>query len=117
MRRRSTTARADEEFDVAVSARDRRGEYADVGASERRCECRDVVADFLVYGGVADDAALGMFAAGFELRLDQRQQMQWGRRERQGDRQYRLQRDEADVDDHDIGPGREPLAFECADIC
>src|SRR6266852_1051976 len=75
MTRRSTTARADEEFDVAVAARNRRRKHLDVGASERRHERRDVVADFLVHHGVANDAALGMLSRRFEVRFYQCQQM------------------------------------------
>jgi hypothetical protein len=54
----SATARPDEEFDIAVAARDRRWKYLDVGTAERGCERRDVVADFLVHERVLDDAVL-----------------------------------------------------------
>ena len=58
----SATARADEEFDVAVAARDRRRKHLDAGASERSRERRDIVADLLMHHRIADDAALGMLA-------------------------------------------------------
>ena len=41
---------------------DRGRKYLDVGAAERSGESRDVVADLLMHGGVADDAALGMLS-------------------------------------------------------
>src|SRR6266566_6291260 len=99
MRSRSTTARAEEEFSIAVAAGDRRGEHLDLLASERGREGFDVVTDLGVYGGVANDAALGMLSLRLELRLDQRQQMHRRRRERQRHRQHGFQRNEADVDD------------------
>src|ERR1700712_1457605 len=71
----SATACTEEEFDVAVAAGDRGWKHLDVGAALRGRECRDVVADFLMHHRIADDAALGMFSCGLELRLDQRQQM------------------------------------------
>src|ERR1700761_2681586 len=114
MIRRSTTARADEEFDVAVSARDRGGEYPYLRAALRRREGGDIVADFLMHRGVADDAALGVFAPCLELRLDQRQEMHRRCRQRQRDRQYRFQRDETDVDDYDVRSGRQALALKFA---
>src|ERR1700744_3391524 len=82
MRSFSTTSRAEEEFAVAVTALDRRWEHLDVGAAELFRERRDLVADLLVHGGVADDAALAVFALRLELRLDQRQQMHRRGRER-----------------------------------
>src|SRR5512142_825927 len=116
MTRRSTTARADEEFDVAVSARYRRGKYPDIRAPQRGRKSGDVAANLLMHGGVADNPALEMFAAGFELWLDQRKQMHRRCGQRQRNRQYRFQRNEADVDDDDVWPGREPLALELADV-
>src|SRR3981081_2842771 len=73
--RRSTTVRADEEFDVAVAPRDPRRKNRDAGASERGREGRDVVADFLMHHRVADDAAFGMLSRRFELRFYQCEQM------------------------------------------
>ena len=70
----------------------------------------------LMNGLVADDAALGMFPLRLELRLDQREQMHRCGGERQRNRQHGLQRDEADIDDDDVGPRRQPLALEGADI-
>src|SRR3569833_450909 len=108
----SATARAHEEFDIAVAARYRRGKHLDIGAAERRGEGLDVVADILLHHRVADDAVLGVFPIRLELWLDQRQQMHRRGRLRQRHRQHRLQGNEADVDDHDIGPRRQPLALE-----
>src|SRR5665213_2731070 len=116
MTRRSPTARADEKLDIAVAALDRRWKYLDRGASERSHEGCDVVANFLVHHRIADDAALGMFSRRLDLRLDQRQQMRRRSRQRQRDRQHGLQRNEADVDDDDVGPHRQTLALEAADI-
>src|SRR5918998_4507872 len=95
----SATARAHEEFDIAVAAGDRGRKHLDVGAAEGSRECRDVVADVLMHHRVADDAVLGMLPLRLELRLDQRQQMHGGCGERQRHRQHRLQRNEAAVDD------------------
>src|SRR5579872_699274 len=116
MIKRSTTMRADEKFKIAVTAGDRRGKDADAGAAEGGREGGDVVADFPMYDGIADNAALGMLSRGLELRLDQREQVHRGRRQRQRDRQYRFQRNEADVDDDDVGPRRQPLALKGANI-
>src|SRR5215216_6973352 len=97
----SATARAHEEFDIAVAAGDRGRKHLNVGAAERSRECRDIVADLLMHHRVADDAVLGVFPLRLELRLDQRQQMHGCGRERQRHRQHRLQGNEADVDDDD----------------
>src|SRR5213076_2922633 len=94
----SATARAHEEFDIAVAAGDRGREHLDIGAAEGSRECRDVVADFLMHHRVADDAVLGMLSFRLELRLDQREQMHRRGCERQRHRQHRLQGNEADVD-------------------
>src|ERR1700679_1162010 len=99
MTRRSTTARADEEFDIAVAAGNRGREYPNIRASLRRYERGHVVANFLMHHGVANDAAFGMFARRLELRLDQRQQMHRRRRKRQRYRQHGLEGNEADIDD------------------
>src|SRR5215211_2099745 len=101
----SATARAQEEFDIAVAAADRGRKHLDIGAAERSREGRDIVADFLMHHRIADDAVLGMFSIGLELRLDQRQEMHRRGRQRQRHRQHRLQGNEADVDDDDIRPG------------
>src|SRR5882672_11520544 len=108
----SATARAHEEFDVAVAARDRRRKYLDIGASKRSRECRDVVTDFLMHHRVADDAALGMPSLRLELRLDQRQQLRRRGGQFQRHWQHGLQRDETDVYNDDIGPRGQALAFE-----
>jgi hypothetical protein len=57
-----------------------------------------------------------MFPLRLELRLDQREQMHRRRRQRQRHRQHRLQGNEADVDDDDIGPRGQALALEFANI-
>src|SRR6202023_4234399 len=114
MTRCSTTARADEEFDVAVATRDRGREYLDAGASERGDEACDVVADFLVHHRIAMDAALGMLSRRLELRLYQCQQMHRRCRERQRHRQHGFQGNETDVDDDDVRPPRQALAFAVA---
>src|ERR1700742_5059784 len=93
----SATARAEEEFGVAVTARNRGGKDLDLRAALRCRKGRDIVADLSMHGGIADDAALAMLSLRLELRLDQRQQMHPGGGKRQRRPQQRLQRDEADV--------------------
>src|ERR1700686_1116834 len=114
MTRRSTTARAEEEFEVAVAARDRAWKHLDPGAPELCREGRDAVADLPVHRRIADDAALGMLSRRLELRLYQRQQMHRRRRQRERHRQHGFQRNKTDIDDDDIGPRRQTLAFEGA---
>src|SRR5262245_17713239 len=112
----STTARAEKKFGVAVAALDRRGKHVDVSAAERGGKRPDVRADLLVHVSVSDYAALVVMAQNLELRLDQREQVHRRSRERQGDREYGLQRDEADIDDDDVRPRRQPLVLETADV-
>src|SRR5207253_9314741 len=45
MTRRSATARADEEFDIAVAAGDAGWKHLDIAAAQRSGERRDIVAD------------------------------------------------------------------------
>src|SRR3954447_22657466 len=116
MTRRSATACADEEFDVAVAAGDGRWKYLDIAATQRSGEGRDIVADLPMHRRVADDSPFAMLSRRLELRLDQRQQMHRRRRQRQRHRQHQLERDEADIDHDDIGPHRQALAFEAADV-
>src|SRR5882757_425203 len=112
----SATARPEEEFDVAVAAGNGGRKHLDVGAAEESGKGRDIVADLLMHYRVLDDAMLGVFPLGLELRLDQRQQMRRCRCQRQRHRQHGFQRNETDVDDDDVGPRRQPLAFVGADI-
>src|SRR5579863_883334 len=110
------TARADEEFDVSVATRDRRWEYPYLRTSKRGRERRDVVAGRLAKRRVADDAALGMPSRGLELRFDQGEQMHRRCRQRQRRRQHRLQGNETDVNDDDIGPLRQTRALKLSDV-
>src|SRR6202011_3410025 len=109
---RSTTARAEEEFDIAVAAGDRRGKYTDVDAAERRRERGDVVANCLMHSRVADDSALGMSSRRLELRLYQREESHRRRRQRQRHRQHGLEGNETDVDHDDVRPRRQALALK-----
>ena len=71
----SGAMRADEEFAIAVAARNRRGNDAADAPAARRDEGRDIVAHGNMNERVSHDALLDMSPAGFELRLDQRQQV------------------------------------------
>src|SRR5580700_3982942 len=76
--RRSTTLGLDEKFAVAVAAKDRRWRDTADAPAQRSQKSADVAADRGVDGGVAHDALLDIAAAGFELRLDQRNQRRPG---------------------------------------
>src|SRR5580700_3609904 len=78
MTRRSTTLGLDKKFAVAVAAKDRRRRDGTDAPAERSQEGADVVADGGVDGRIAHDAFLDVAAAGFELRLDQRNECRPG---------------------------------------
>src|ERR1700726_1837594 len=113
---RSTTARAEKEFDIAVAAGDRRGKYTDVDAAERRRERGDVVANFPMHRRVAYDSALGMFSCRLELRFYQREESHRRRRQRQRHRQHGLERNETDVNHDDVRPYWQAPALKGSNI-
>src|ERR1700722_12967758 len=67
----STTIGLDEEFAVAVAAKDRRRYDAANAPSERRDKCANVFADHFVNRLVAHNALFAMPAIGLELWFDQ----------------------------------------------
>src|SRR5580692_1216077 len=95
--RRSITLGSEQELAVAVAAEDRGGEVAEDGPTERRHEAGDLLAHLGMDARVAHDAFLDLGATSLELRLDQRDQLGWRPRQRQGGRQNELERDEADI--------------------
>src|SRR4051812_38989480 len=114
--KRSTTARSDKEFAVAIPAFDRRGKSRDHGAAERRHQGSDLRADGGVQRGIAHDSLLEVASAQLVLRLHQRHQMGPRRREPEGGRQYVLERDEARVDYHDVRGVRDTNRIERPDV-
>ena len=67
--------RAQQKFDIAVAAADRRRNKAQHAPAERGDASGDIVADSDVNGSIAHDAFLDERAASFELRLDQRDEL------------------------------------------
>src|SRR5215831_10361302 len=65
----------DEELAIAVAAGDGRGHDVGDAPAARPDEGGDVLADRGMNEGIAHDAFLCVTSAGFELRLDQRQEM------------------------------------------
>src|SRR6516162_9193204 len=57
-----------------------------------------------------------MLSLRLELRLDESQQMHRRGRKRECDRQHGFQRNETDIDHDDVGPRRQALALELANI-
>src|ERR1043165_7311538 len=84
----------DEEFAVAVAARNGRGDHSDDHTPAGRDKIRDVVAHRGMNARITHDAALHTVPAGFELWLDERDDGR--RRPRQGERRrkHELERDE-----------------------
>src|ERR1700722_8275737 len=74
MSSRSITLGSEQEFAISFAAEDRGSNGAEHAPAERRNGARQILADGGMDPGVADDALLGMGAAGFELRLDERDQ-------------------------------------------
>ena len=100
----------DEELAVALRPEDRRGDdRRATPRPERRGRRDDPLEDLAVDRRVAHDAVVGPAPAGLELRLDQRDDLAAGRRERRRDRaEDQRERDERDVDRRraSIGSGR-----------
>src|SRR5579864_5001180 len=116
MTSRSIMAGPDEEFAIAVAARDRRGDDAENVPAERRDACRDRIADFRMNLQVAHDPLADMLSPSFELRLDQRDEPRRPVCKRERCRQYEPQRDEAHVDDHKLRQLLKPLRRQRANI-
>src|SRR5262249_2992914 len=114
--RGSAALGCDEELAIAVAAGDGRGHDACDAPAERPDEGGDVVADRGMNEGIAHDAFLGATSAGFELRLDQRQEMRWRPRECERRRQAELERDEARIDEDEVRPLAEPRRIEGANV-
>src|SRR5262245_62936634 len=95
--RGSAALGCDEELAVAVAARDGRGHDACDAPAARPDEGGDVLADRGMNEGIAHDAVFGVTSAGFELRLDQRQEMRRRPRECERRRQDELERDKAQI--------------------
>src|SRR5262245_40341757 len=88
----------DEELAIAVAARDGRGHDLCDAPAVRPDEGGDVLADRGMNEGIAHDALLCVTSPGFELRLDQRQEMRRRSRKCEHRRQDELERDEARID-------------------
>jgi len=82
----------------------------------RAHEGGDLVADRCVNEWIAHDAFFPLTSANFELRLDQRQEMRRRSRKCERRRQDELERDEARIDDYEVGPLGEPRRIEDANI-
>ncbi len=98
-----TARRTQQKFDIAVTAADRRRNNARDGPAEGRDKGGDIVANGAVHGGIADDTAFELRAAGFELGFDQCDELARLSCERQRGRQDQFKRDEADISDDEIG--------------
>src|SRR5262249_9401360 len=98
--RRSVALGCDEKLAIAVAARNGRGHDACDAPAERPDEGGDIVADRGMNEWIAHDAFLCVTSVGFELRLDQCQEMRRRPRECERRRQDELERDEARIHDH-----------------
>src|SRR5262249_57512851 len=92
--RDSVAIGCDEELAIAVAARDGRGHDASDAPAARPDEGGDIVADRGVNEGIAHDAFFCATSIGFELRLDQRQEIPRRSREGEPPRQTDLERHE-----------------------
>src|SRR5262245_60062807 len=112
----SVTHGSKQEFDVSVSAGDRRFDLSQDAPTERCDKFLDLGADRGVHGMVSDNALFRRGATGLELRLDQRNKPcgSFGKRERR--RQHIPERYEADVDGDKIWHFVEQVGGQRADI-
>src|SRR5262245_22457894 len=112
----SVTYSSKQEFDVSVSAGDRRFDRSQDTPTERCDKFLDVAADRGVHGMVSDNALFRRGATGLELRLDQRNKpcRSFGERERR--RQQVPERYKADVDGDKIRRFVEQVRGQRADI-
>ena len=78
--------RAEQKFNIAVAAADWRRNNAIDAPAERGDEGCYVAADGRMHGGIADDATFDKRAPGFELRLDQCNELRRFVRQRQSRR-------------------------------
>src|SRR5690242_5379972 len=114
--RRSAALGYDEEFAVAVAARNGRGDYSGDHTPAGHDKGRYVLADRSMNPRIAHDASLDAASAGLELWLDQRDEGRWCLHQSERRRQNELERDEADINDHEVGPFGEPCRIEAANV-
>src|SRR5262249_52494432 len=105
-----------EELAIALAAQDGRGHDAYDTPAARPDEGGDIVADRSVNERIVHDAFFRVTSAGFELRLDQRQEMRRRSRECERRRPDELERDETGVDDDEVGPLGKPRRVEDANV-
>src|SRR5687767_12475543 len=91
---RSGTSRTEEEFAVAITAFDGRGDNASSRPAEAGDDFGDAGAHGVMHLRVAHDAFLEARAPGLELRLDQCDQLCRQPRKRERRWQHQLERDE-----------------------
>src|ERR671934_2256519 len=101
-RRGSAALGCDEEFTVAVAARNGRGGHSGDHTTARRDKGRDVVADCGMNARITHDAALHTVSAGFELWLDERDEGRRRPRQCERRRQDKLERDETHINDDKV---------------
>src|SRR5262249_20379288 len=106
----------DEELAIAVAAGDGRGDDLCDAPAVRAHEGGNLIADRCVNEWIAHDAFFPLTSANFELRLDQRQEMRRRSRKCERRRQDELERDEARIDDDEVGPLGEPRRIEDANV-
>src|SRR5262245_37383509 len=94
----SVTRGSEQEFGVAAAAVDGRGDDPKQAPVQFVDECRDVVADSAVNGGVAHNSFFYGAGSGLKLGLDQRNEFGRSFAERGCSWQDQLERNEADVD-------------------
>src|SRR5215469_12576500 len=110
--RGSAAIGGDEELAIAFAAADGRGDDLRDAPAVRAHEGGDLVADRRMNEWIAHDAFFLLTSADFELRLDQRQEMRRRSRKCERRRQHELERDEARIDDDEVGPLGEPRRIE-----
>src|SRR5437764_3302005 len=115
-RRGSAALGCDEEFAVAVAARNGRGDHSGDHTPAGRDKGRDVVADCGMNARITHDAALHTVSAGFELWLDQRDEGRRCLHQSERSRQHELEGDEAHINDDKVGPFREARRIEAANV-
>ena len=115
-RRGSAAVGRDEELAIAVAAGDGGGHDLCDAPAVRAHEGGNLVAGRRVHERITHDAFFPMTSADFELRLDQRQKMRRRSRKCEHRRQDELERDEARIDDDEVGPLGEPRRVEDANI-
>src|SRR5690349_10311238 len=102
MTTRSAKARSDQELAVAVAAKNRRGDRAEHHQACFTQEARDIVTNGAMHRLIAHESFLDVRAAGFELRLDQRDNAAAGPQKLDSGPEGEFQRDEAEVRDEKV---------------